>query len=304
MNLEEIFKKGATNNTYRRIDSDYRVNVFLGYNEENQMSMVITEYGKEAKISSSKIISIHLQRREDQKLALSFDLVDESYRSLFLVFCKDIIVTCEKAGSEMAISSAITRWKFWREMFGKRKQSILDQMEIKGLIGEMIVLRDILAPSIGLKDAIESWRGPLLGHKDFEFENTWYEVKSVNENALQVTISSLEQLDASNDGHLFVIRLEDTSSVNVASINLNSIVSQIFAEIEDPDLLELLRCRLENAGYFYDQEYDRYNYVFKGMEKYIVTGNFPCLRRKDVSASIGNAKYTILLNSISAFREV
>ena len=53
MNIQEKFDKGATNKTYTRIDSQYKVNVFLGYNEDGQMSMVITEPGKENVVKSS-----------------------------------------------------------------------------------------------------------------------------------------------------------------------------------------------------------------------------------------------------------
>ena len=48
------------------------------------------------------------------------------------VFCNDIIAICERAGSDQAITSAIIRWKYWKEMFGKKKQTILDKQEIKG----------------------------------------------------------------------------------------------------------------------------------------------------------------------------
>ena len=142
MNIQEKFERGAQNHTYQRIDSEYKVNVFLGYNEDGQMSMVITEPGRESLVKSSKIIEVKLKRREDGKMALTFDLLDGTYKSMFLIFCKDMISICELAGSNMAISNALTRWKYWKEMFGKKKQNILDKSEIKGLIGELIELRD------------------------------------------------------------------------------------------------------------------------------------------------------------------
>ena len=107
MELLKKFEKGALSHTYQRIDSDYKVDIFLGYNDEGQMSMVITENGRETPVKSSKFISVQLKRREDGKLALSFDLLDNTYKSMFLIFCKDIIITCEKAGSEMAIPNGI-----------------------------------------------------------------------------------------------------------------------------------------------------------------------------------------------------
>lgn len=303
MNLLEKFEKGVNLRTYQRIDSNYRVNIFLGYNEDGQMSMVITENGREGIAKSSKIINVCLKRREDGKLALSFDLQDIAYKSMFLIFCNDIIVTCEKAGCDMAISSALNRWKYWKEMFGKRKANVLDKVEIKGLIGELLEMRDHLMKKWDETKVIQSWMGPLLGHKDFEIEDTWYEVKSVNENAVQITISSLEQLESDIDGHLVLIRLEDTSSVSDRSINLNQAVVSVVEQIRDPENMELFWSKLENAGYICDIEYDNYNFMYKGTQRYYVGEGFPRMRRSEISPSIGNVKYTIMLDGIMQFRE-
>ncbi len=303
MNIEEKFARGAESHTYLRIDSEFKVNVFLGYNEDGHMSIVIAEPGKETVVKSSKLIDVSLKRREDQKLALKFDLLDDAYKSMFMIFCKDIIVVCERAGSEMAISNALTRWKYWKEMFGKKKSSILDKQEIKGLIGELIELKDHFIRDYGENVAVQSWMGPLLGHKDFEVDDTWYEVKAVAENAVQVNISSLEQLESEVDGHLVIIRLEDASVTSALAVNLNQMVLKVANEIHDPETLDLFRTRLDNMGYAPDEEYDNFNFVFKGRQSYSVTEKFPRLTRSGVSESIGNAKYTILLNGISDFKE-
>ena len=303
MNISDIFEKGVQSKTYRRIDSRYRTDIFLGYNDNGQMSMVIIEFGKEQKINSSKVIDVSLRRRDDKRLALCFDLTDNTYKELFYVFCKDIILACEREKNKNAISMAITRWKYWKEMFGNRKQNVLDRITTKGLIGELFFLKNYLIPTFGEEKAIASWLGPLLGHKDFEIDNTWYEVKCISENAIQVIISSLEQLESEVEGHLVIIRLEDTSTVNTMSINLNSIVASISDMIKDPDALAVFFSRLDNVGYGYNSEYNNYNYIFKGEEKYVVNDKFPRLQRKDIPVSIGNVKYTILLNGLTMFKE-
>ncbi len=303
MNIEEKFKKGADTHTYQRIDIDFKVNIFLGYNDNGFMSMVITEPGKNEVVKSSRWIDVSLKKREDQKMALSFDLLDNAYKSMFMVFCKDIIVICERAGSHMAISTALTRWKYWKEMFGKKKAQILDKHEIKGLIGELIELRDHFITEYDETTAIRSWMGPMLGHKDFEINETWYEVKTVNESAIQVNISSLEQLESDLNGHLVIIRLEDASATSELAINLNKLVVSVMDNIMDPENLDLFRERLDNMGYIPDDEYDNYVFVFRGRQSYLVTEDFPRLTRGCVPDSVGNVKYTLLLNGISRYLE-
>ena len=303
MNIEEKFAKGELTRTYQRIDSDYKVNIYLGYNEDGQMSMVLIESGKEALVKSSKMINVSLRRRDDKKMALTFDLLDNSYKSMFFVFCKDIILMCELAGPEMAISSALIRWKYWKEMFGKKKTDILDKQEIKGLIGELIELRDHFMSEYEESVAIQSWMGPLQGHKDFEINDTWYEIKSVNENAVQVSISSLEQLESDVEGHLVIMRLEDASATSEYAVNLNKVVISVTDLIKDPDNLDLFRTRLDCIGYFPDDEYDNYNFIYKGRQSYTVATEFPRITRQNVSEAIGNVKYTIMLNAISDYKE-
>ena len=304
MNIQEKFDKGAANRTYTRVDSEFKVNIFLGYNEDGHMSMVITELGRETLAKSSKLIDVSIKPREDGKMALSFHLLDGAYKSMFLIFCKDMINVCELVGSNMAISNALMRWKYWKEMFGKKKQNILDKMEIKGLIGELIELKNHFMKDWDETIAIASWMGPLLGHKDFEIDDTWYEIKSVSENAVQVKISSLEQLESEIDGHLVIVRLEDTSSVSNNSINLNNMVSKVAELINDPTNMDLFMTRLDNMGYTYDEEYENICFMYKGTEYYSVNEGFPRITRSEINASVGNASYTILLNGLSDYREV
>ncbi len=202
MDLKSKFEKGKANRTFQRIDSTYAVNIFVGFDDDGRMTVVITENSIYKQISSTKLIEVSLKMRNDGKMALSFSLLDTAYESLFLIFCNDIIAICEKAGSDQAIACAIIRWKYWKEMFGKRKQTVLDKQEIKGLVGELLILKEFILKKWGEEKAVQAWLGPLLGHKDFEIDDTWYEVKSVNENALQVKISSLEQLESDKKGHL------------------------------------------------------------------------------------------------------
>ncbi len=183
-------------------------------------------------------------------------------------------------------------------MFGRRKAHLLDKLEVKGLIGELLELKNFFMKKFDETVAISSWMGPLLGHKDFEVDETWYEIKSVSENANQVIISSFEQLEADNDGCLVIYRLEETSPTTNNSINLNSLVLSMVSMFTDPDNLELFRTRLDNVGYVVDAEYDNFNFIFRERKKYKVNGNFPRLRRKEVNHSIGNVKYSILLNSL------
>ena len=52
-------------------------------------------------------------------------------------------------------------------MFVSSKNNFLTEPEIMGLIGEILFLRGNLAERIGLSNALLSWSGQELTHKDF-----------------------------------------------------------------------------------------------------------------------------------------
>ena len=303
MDLSEKFSKGAETHTYQRIGSEYRTDVFLGYSDSGDMSMVIAEFAAPEKVDSSKLIEAVLTQRVDGKKALSFNLLDNAYDTMFMVFCKDIIMECEKVDREKTISSAINRWNYWKELFGKKKRSLLNKAEIKGLIGELIELKRYFIPKFGDHDAIVSWMGPLYGHKDFEVFNTWYEVKTISENAIQVEISSLEQLESASGGHLSIVRVEDTSSTKEGAINLNKMVVDVADSIKNQADLDLFMTRLDNVGYSMEPDYENYCFLYLGTETYTVDDSFPRMQRSDVATSIINVRYSILIDGISRFKE-
>ena len=304
MDLKERFERGRNSHTYIRIDSSYKVDVFLGYSDTGQMSMVITEIGKQYHVESSKVVKVELKTRTDGKKALSFDLQDEAYQQEFFVFCKDIIWACEKAGPGNAIYAGITRWKYWCELFRKGNKTGLEKNRAKGLLGEMLFLKEYAFREFGIRASLESWMGPLLGHKDYEIGDTWYEIKTVNENSNQVNISSLEQLASEITGHLVIIRLEETSKVNDAAIDLNGVIEDIYSVLLDDDDRDLFDAKLALAGFGSECDCTEWFYKYKGHDFYLVNSLFPCLRTTNVPSAVTSAKYTISLNGITDFKEL
>ena len=80
-----------------------------------------------------------------------------------------------------------------------------------------------LAEQIGLENALKSWSGQELTHKDFSYGDSWYEVKTIHRGIPAVKISSIEQLESSTDGELVVFFLEKMSAA-YNGVNLNKLI--------------------------------------------------------------------------------
>lgn len=303
MNLLKKFETGKQNRTFTRIDPRYDVDIFIGYDDDGRMSLAVIEKGETVSEKSTNIIEETQGIRNDGKLQLKFSLLDSSYKPMFLTVCRDIIEYCCQKGKGKAIQSASERWKYWREVFANKKENILSENEIKGLLGELVVLNEHFMSEYDEKTAVSAWMGPLMGHKDFEINNTWYEVKTVNQNASEVHISSLEQLDSPVEGHLVVVQMEKTNEVNNLAININDYVSLIENKITDLNLKEEFWNRLTNVGYEYNEEYKKFNFVYYAKTYYTVKDDFPRLTRDSVNRKISSAEYSILLDGIENFKE-
>lgn len=299
--LEYKFELGRENCSYRRVDSKHILDIYVGYNPNKQMSMIITEIGEVKDIHSSKCIDVKMYEKLPNKVSISFNLMDKSMNKLFLQFCNDIIESTRDVDQNKSVDFIIKRWQYWIMMFKKPYTDLLTENQILGLLGELIYLKEYMIPKYGQGKAIESWQGQNKLHKDFEINNTWYEIKVIKPSALTVKISSIEQLDSNNKGSLVTVILDKTNKQVEGSITINKYYEELEAVITNFDDTLKLRQKLTQGGYYKDEEYDKYIYKFIDKREYIVDNNFPKLSKMDLSEGILKASYEIGLDYIEQF---
>ncbi|MEG1311397.1 MAG: PD-(D/E)XK motif protein [Romboutsia sp.] len=299
-NLSIKFEDGKENGTYKRIDENHNLDIFIGYNN-NKPTMILIEYGEILNIESSKYIEVNVHKRVDSKIVISFSLLDKSMYQLFLRLCNDIIESSRGMDESISIKFVINRWNSWRRMFKKSIQGLLGEMEIKGLLGELIFLKEYMIPNYGEKKAIESWMGPSKAHKDFEIDEIWYEVKSLASGSLTVKISSVEQLDSIYEGKLILVVLDKSTNSIENYISINKYVDELENYIDDFDLRLQLRYKLNEIGYYPDTIYDNYIYKHINTKMYLVEGNFPKINKNNLPEGIVKVSYDIELSFIEKY---
>ncbi len=163
----------------------------------------------------------------------------------------------------------------WRELLRPARR--LSEEAARGLFGELVVLK-FLAVHNPIY-AVESWTGPDKAKHDFSTPRGDLEVKSSAKDALEVTISSLDQLDWINDTPLTLVRVKVVSTASGANIG------------ELVDELEALGClraeivhRMVGADFLLGVDSDDHRFAVEDpILAWEVGSDFPGLRRSDLA---------------------
>lgn len=302
--LQEIDFKSATNNSWKLVDANHPICLYVGKDENGLNAMeYVGDFIVNKKIKSSSVISIHHYKTSTGEKSIVFSLVDNRWMNQFVTFCNDV---CKQTGhlqknSSKGYEAVCNAYFVWQKMF-KGQNNILSESEIKGLIGELLYLKENVIPKYGQTRAIEAWSGTDKTKKDFSIDNTWYEIKTIDVGKPTVKITSFEQLDSSLEGTLAVFQVEKMAP-NFNGINLNSLVTSIITLITSLQDKDELFSKLNKARYSPDSGYDEYVYTIKGMTEYNVNKSFPRLMRSSVPLAVASASYELLLSELETHKK-
>lgn len=288
----------------RRADENHPLDFFITYDENGAMQMILTADFLPSIPASSRQLSVRANTRNDGKYALCFSLADKSLREQYVSLCWDIMnctsaITDKKRGT----AAAIKRFCLWQRLFAEGKSRQLSDAEIKGLIGELCALKQVVFANYTPNTALTGWVGPIGADRDFEMPAEWYEVKAVSLSKDTVSISSLDQLDTDAEGSLLVARIEKASPNAPGCFTLNSLVNEIAAGLADLESRTIFDARMSSAKYDPADPRAEEPYVLHRIEVYRTDKNFPRIRRSKVSVSISNAAYDLSIPGLQGWRQ-
>lgn len=300
MTLKERFDTFTVPDFYSRVDAEHILELYIGLDENGRKSIELRSVFTPRKVRGTSAIEVNQYDNHKYK-TIRFSLTDDEISGLFYTFCDDLAEQTRGLVSESSGYTAIvTRFYQWQKMFVSSRKDFLNEPQIMGLIGELLFLRDQLSKRIGLSEALKSWSGQELTHKDFSYGNAWTEVKTIKRSSQAVRISSLEQLDSEHDGELAVYALEKMSA-GYDGITLNNLVVGIRNLFQDSDDRDLFMAKVALQGYEYHNYYDDFVYEEIYNKNFRVNSDFPRLTPDDVPEAVVKSIYEIDLNKISDF---
>jgi hypothetical protein len=181
----------------------------------------------------------------------------------------------------------------------------LKKDDVKGLIGELIYLKNLLIdPTSNVDDVLLSWRGPYDDDHDFVFDFTDFEIKTIEKTKNNVRISSEFQLDSEKGKKIELVVISVEFDID-NGISLKSITNEIKSIVLDKfgDNSIFITALSQKGLTIGDLErYDIYRFNPVLETSYDITNDkFPKLIKSQLPEQINKLKYNVRLNLIEEF---
>jgi hypothetical protein len=307
--LEEKWKLLADNesgNRSLRIDGYCIPDLFVGIQDRSVRCLILKlPAGHAADFQSAEKANLSIELFPDTKWIV-LKLLDNRFADLF----NDLIFSlynkiCDKNDPREYSRELIGTFYKWSEFFDDRLSFQLSEETVRGIFGELIVLKEFISETSAsvLNDLLNGWRGPYNNRRDFILGNKDTEVKTKEDGAADVFISSEFQLDqeAGKEMELMVVNVlpdPDGFSVNDLVLQIREMVTSGLADFTI--VLKALAAYGLIPGNLTDYNRFRYKPVSLFVYNCLLPG-FPKLVNSAISPLINNVKYNLRVTALNDF---
>ena len=269
----------------------------VGYFPPDAKALVIVSDAPVSKIDSSKSIQASCNPRKDGRYATLLTLTSREQEDVFVTMCGDIIsYSSSEPDSKQSLARVLRRYNAWLKLLQHKNSALLSLSAQKGLIGELLYLKERIKNGFSPDDVLAGWVSPDGADQDFVYEDGWHEIKTTGASSSEVTISSIEQLDCEQSGELIIMRVDKCAPAQMGAFTLHGLVHQIINMIScSTGAAEGFVLKLGSAGYIDMPEYEQQNFVFSSSQAYKVEGSFPRITRRDIPSEVVKLSYTVSL---------
>ena len=253
-----------------------------------------------------RALSVEQGRRADGRWTLRLSLLEQQLLPVFSALCRDIVACTRSGVEETRLGQVVVqRLVHWRTLL-EHETSGLGEAALRGLIGELVVLRDRLLPSLMPAAAVSAWRGPLGAPQDFVLpDGSRIEVKTVGPHADQVHINGLAQLDPCGDPlTLVIVRGQAVTPDARGAVTAPALIADLRGLLAaEPEILAAFEAALIGLGWHEHASHDAVALRVVGVDDHEIGPGFPRLTRQTVPTGVVDADYTIALPGRGAGRD-
>lgn len=291
----------------RRIKQPTKHNFFWVKNYKDQKGFLLNFKNQANSLQNFpkfKNLDFHLIK---DKMTFIIFVNNEVNLKIFYYLCSNIINSCLKINNKetMTILQSISyTLKNWEIIFEKDNYKEISLSGRIGLLGELLVLKDIIFKNIDVITGLNSWRGADGDSQDFIYKKHALEIKTkLISSQKNMSIASLEQLDNENKEIYIILNYLSVSNKDVKeTLTLSSLIKSIVDKIENNSIeKDIFIGKLIRAGIDFDKTnleecYLLVNRLFLKVDDY-----FPKITKSMISSSILKAKYDINIENLDKF---
>jgi hypothetical protein len=289
---------------FQRIDESHPLDFYIGIDiSEHRILLLLLDSELRVPVQS-QAIGVLCRQRQDGRWALMFSLSRPEFGPLFSHLCEDFVESCRQISDKSIAGGLIlSRFERWQRLLRSGSTGLLDESAQKGLLGELLFLQQFALPTYGATAALEGWVGPLEAEQDFRYIDRIFEIKTIGPDALNVKISSAEQLDDTDRPiQLVVAVLDQTDRTDTGAFCLSDIVAELRQELRvDPGASSLFDDRLLSAGYFDRDEYSTRFYRLGRFRRFAIREGFPRIMQSLLPSGIRNVRYGLDLQACLSY---
>jgi hypothetical protein len=282
----------------RRVDAAHPLDLYADFEPPDRPGLILFCDDRPNDAPSLKAIGIDRRQRQDGRWSMRIFLEEPLLFPVFAELCRDIIeFTRHNVPIAQPSGLVLSRIERWQSLMQSQAAG-LSRTQLRGLIGELLILERELLPALGPDAAVSAWTGPLGTSQDFRLpDGRKLEVKALDRHADRVQVNGLDQLDGGGDPlQLLVVRLEDTGIDAVDAVTAARLIAGLRRQLSQaPVALQGFEMLLRFVGWDDAAETDSVAVRLERIDRYDVNEDFPRLTAATVSPAIAEARYKIVL---------
>ena len=306
---ERLAEDPATGGTVvRRILPGLKHDVFIGETRPDgllvlNLEVFETSAGLPRRLPTTHGLDVKLDVESPHRVGLRLMSTSSLGHPLFRELAEDVARTLSIDPGEGCAARVVERVMAWQTFFA-RQGDPLSKEKAAGLFSELVVLRELIVPTLGPYPGVVAWTGPDPAIQDFQHETLAVEVKSyrgVGSGRLQ--ISSERQLELTGAAALFVayVELDERSDGTGRTLlelvdGTRAAVSGSLAAAHQLEVKLLSYPWRDGFAEFRDERYE-----IRRLEYFRVEDGFPRIVSADLPSGVGAVSYIVDRSALDDF---
>lgn len=290
-----------------RISADCICELYLAVSKDGKRCLILS-------LPSHKLLDFNGIQKENlsieyfrEKNLIVLQLNDSDFNDLF----NDLILSLYQGIKSIRqvdeySNHFIQAFYRWSEFFEDKKSDMLSEEAIKGIMGELLVLKLLITapdkPEINF--LLKAWTGLYDKGNDFELESKNLEVKAKSPSGIDIRISSEFQLEVTPGKglELFVVSLLSDFRVGIHIGDLILEIKKLVQESSGDNTILWKALSQKNITAKNVSQYDRYRFKPVNWVSYnCAVENFPKLSKSNIPEEISGLKYILRTNLLTSF---